>query len=163
MASGLGNAIGDDDMQVSTRQKTTAVWKQLIISRLFSGAMVHAPFNEFGAMLQTDRFRFLSVIAFSYICTFRYFARAVQDRSDGLSGIIFPHRFCDAAPWETSLFVIASLVAKFAASEKVPLLNDCICGSFFILDRSLVGRPHLTYTVVNVLTSQAQYHLFNWR
>lgn len=122
---------------------------------------MHAPLDELRAIPQTARFYVPSAFAISPICTICYFAGAVQDCLDGLRSITLQNHSCTATLWEMSLCVIAGLVAQFAARKRVLLLNESNMGALSILDRLFVGRSHLIGTVVEVLTCQNHYRLFD--
>lgn len=96
------------------------------MSKIFSGAALHASLDEFGAILQAFRFHFPSAIGIPPNGDIRYFAGAVQDRVDRPGGITPRHRFCAAGRWEVSFRVIEDLVAACAARERMPLLDEFI-------------------------------------
>lgn len=60
-----------------------------------------------------------------------------------------------------SLCAIDALVAECAARELVPLLDESVTGAFCTLDQFSFGLSLLTDTVVEILSCQPHYHLFD--
>lgn len=73
------------------QEKKAAVWEQLQISQISSGATLHAPLHILGAILHAARFRLPFAFANSPIGIILYFAEVVQDREDSLGGITLLH------------------------------------------------------------------------
>lgn len=114
-ASRLRLSIGAQNMQTLMRKSKTAAWEQLRLAQISSGAALHAPLDVFNAVLPAAQFHLPSAFAIPSNRTTRYFEWAVQDHSNDLDGITFPHRFFNAARWEILPHVIEHLVAEFAA------------------------------------------------
>lgn len=83
---------------------------------------------------------------------------AVQNCSELFAYIPLRHRFCTATWWVMLLPVIESLVTNFSARKRVPLLYESSMCVLCNLDQSFVGRSLLAGSVVEVFTSQTQYH-----
>lgn len=96
IASRMELAIGAKDMQALMRERTIATREQMHTSQFFSGAALHAPLDEFGAICQDTRFQLPSTFATQSICTISYFAGADQDCTDELRGVTLQHHFCTA-------------------------------------------------------------------
>lgn len=54
-----------------------------------------------------------------------------------------------------------SLVTERAAWERVLLLDTSTTGAVRTLDQYFIGQPHQANTVVELLTRQTHYHLFD--
>lgn len=60
-----------------------------------------------------------------------------------------------------SLLVTEGLVDEFAVRKRLLLWDESIMGALCNLHRFFAGRSHLPETVVEFLTRQMQYHLFD--
>lgn len=102
-------------IQVLMREPPTFVWEQLRGTQVSYGAALSALFNEFGSIPLAALFCFPSAFVIPSICTFYYFAGAVQDCVDEIGGLTLLQHLYPPSRWEMSLGVIDGLAVEFPA------------------------------------------------
>lgn len=109
-----------------------------MIQTRFDGTAIHATLDEFGSISPVPQFHLPAAFAMTPVPTLPYVLAAVQDCSDGSSGISRHRCFCTEMRMEMALRVAEGLLAPFAPREQLPFLDGPIMADHLSLDRSLV-------------------------
>lgn len=118
-------------------------------------------FDELGSISPAALYYPSSAFEILPIYMICYSAGAAQVCAEETGGFIFKHRFCTAAQWEVSLYVIKNLVADFSARQWVLWLLEFMVSALHNFDQSFNGRSHLVDTVVGDLVREWKYQCFH--
>lgn len=108
------------------------------MSEISNGSELHAAFDELGFLPPAAQFRFQAAFAIPPVLTLRYFADAVQDRSDDSNGNTIRHHFCAATQMTRAFCVILGLVVDLAVREQNLLLDEPSMAALLFLNQYLL-------------------------